>query len=145
MKWQGQVRNRKIKDIIWKAILKVRTIPHQDVKFEEDGNVAFVRSHKHPENWLVVEGWDGNGCVCTCGSSVQGNTCKHQIKLLIMSGMKESKILSMYGTLYGTMVGGMAFERAKFPEGPVRVLVMPVANVTLPLILDDLVLTMEPS
>ncbi|CAM6116731.1 unnamed protein product [Calypogeia fissa] len=62
---------------------------------------------------------DGNGCVCTCGSSVQGNTCKHQIKLLIMSGMKESKILSMYGTLYGTMVGGMAFEREKFPEGPV--------------------------
>ncbi|CAM6098660.1 unnamed protein product [Calypogeia fissa] len=132
MKWQGRVRNRKIEDIIWKAILKARTIPDQDVTFEEDGNIALVRSQKNPENWHAVEGWAGNACVCTCGSSVQGNTCKHQIKLLLLSGMGESKILHIYGTLYGTMVGGLAFEKAAWPESKFKKAL--VANVTLPVL-----------
>jgi hypothetical protein len=49
MKWQGRVRNRKIEDIIWKTILKARNISVADVKYEEDGTIAFVRSQKKPE------------------------------------------------------------------------------------------------
>ncbi|CAM6089789.1 unnamed protein product [Calypogeia fissa] len=134
LKWQGRVRNRKIEDIIWKAIVKARSIPTCDVKFGEDGNIAFVRSQKKPEEWHVVEGYETQSCVCTCGSSIQGNTCKHQIKLLRMGGMKEAKILHTYGTLYGTMMGGLAYERAKFPhEQPAP----KVANVTLLLVATD--------
>lgn len=80
MKWQGRVRNRKIEDIIWKAILKARNISDADVKYEEDGTVAFVRSQKKPQEWHVREGYLGDTCICTWGSSTQGNTCKHQVR-----------------------------------------------------------------
>ncbi|CAM6123367.1 unnamed protein product [Calypogeia fissa] len=135
LKWQGRVRNCKIEDIIWKAIVKARSIPDADVTYGEDDNVAFVRSQKKPDEWHIVEGYETSSCVCTCGSSIQGiNTCKHQIKLLRMGGMKEAKILHTYGTLFGTMMGGLAFERAKFPAPQPD---PKVANVTLPLVDND--------
>ncbi|CAM6098392.1 unnamed protein product [Calypogeia fissa] len=120
LKWQGRVHNRQLADIIWKAILKACSIPNSDVKFDELSKVALVRSQSNREDWHVVEGYDGDSCICTCGSSVQGNTCKHQIKLLTIGGMKETSILQQYGTLYGNMVRGMAFEKAKWPEVPLH-------------------------
>ncbi|CAM6087283.1 unnamed protein product [Calypogeia fissa] len=99
------VRNRYIKDIIWRAIIKARSIPDSYVSYDHEAKIALVRSQSKREDWHAVEGYDGHNCICTCGSSVQGNTCKHQIKLLRMGGMKETKILQVYGTQYGSMLG----------------------------------------
>lgn len=82
------MQNCKIEDIIWKGILKARTIHNDDAKYEEGG-------------------------ICTHG------------------GLSESKILQIYGTRYGSMVGRMAFEQSQWPEPNTT-----VANVTLPVIHD---------
>lgn len=96
LKWQGAVRNKKIEDIVWAAIHKARTIPDADVRFEEDGDIARVRSQTPPhEEWHALENYMQEECVCSCGQGLQGNTCKHQViltnsKYLLHTGCQSS-------------------------------------------------------
>ncbi|CAM6099313.1 unnamed protein product [Calypogeia fissa] len=95
MKWQRRIRNRKIENYVWEAILKARDIPDDDVAFFDESDTAMVRSQTPPPQaeWHVLENYGSEAFVCTCESSVQGNTCKHQMKILKMQGMQEIDLL----------------------------------------------------
>lgn len=76
-KWQGAIRNKKIEDIVWAAIIEAKSIANEDVLFLEDMQVALVKSSTSANDTHVVEKFMGEDCFCTCGSGTRGNTCKH--------------------------------------------------------------------
>ncbi|KAL3681360.1 hypothetical protein R1sor_024316 [Riccia sorocarpa] len=111
LKQQGQVRNRIVVKFILAAIKKAREIPDSHVipcPPREGLRMALVSSQSRPLCLHEVYGWDRNTCSCACGFSVQGNTCKHQIKCLVMlGGMSEVDLLNRLGTKWGSNSGGV--------------------------------------
>ncbi|KAL3691667.1 hypothetical protein R1sor_005318 [Riccia sorocarpa] len=108
LKQQGQTRNRIVASIVLAAIRKTRLIPNGHVIPCPDQNgtkLCLVRSESKPSCLHQVCGWDTDICSCTCGFSIQGNVCKHQIKCLLVAGYSEVELLHMLGVKWGTDAG----------------------------------------
>ncbi|CAM6104900.1 unnamed protein product [Calypogeia fissa] len=135
----GRVRNKNIENYVWAAILRAREIPDTDVTFFPDSDTAMVRSQTPPMvEWHVLERYNYENCICTCDSSVQGNTCKHQVKILLMKGMKEIDVLHKFGTRVGSICAPTnEFELPLFGEKYEDVEMPEIFNVSLPMDLDD--------
>ncbi|KAL3684614.1 hypothetical protein R1sor_002636 [Riccia sorocarpa] len=93
------------------AIRKARGIPDCNVVPCPPVNgvkLALVSSQSRELCFHEVQNWDKDNCSCTCGLSVQGNVCKHQIKcLLTLGGHTEVQLLHRLGTKWGTSCGGL--------------------------------------
>lgn len=85
VKWQGRIRNRKIEEQVWNTIHRARAIPDCDVILmqHEGQKIARVKSVSIAGKEHLVVNYDKDTCTCTCGLSVQGNSYKHQVFLLI--------------------------------------------------------------
>ncbi|KAL3675587.1 hypothetical protein R1sor_025535 [Riccia sorocarpa] len=109
LKQQGHLRNRIVASLVIAAIRKARDIPITDVIqcVEQNGKkIALVTSQSRRDCLHEVRGWDSDDCTCTCGFSIQGNACKHQIRCLMSAGYSEVELLHMLGTKWGTDAGG---------------------------------------
>ncbi|KAL3679156.1 hypothetical protein R1sor_022112 [Riccia sorocarpa] len=109
LKRQGRLRNNIVGRLVLAAILKAKSIPDSSVLEQSnvDGKeVAWIRSVSDPSRIHEVVGWNSDKGGCTCGWAVQGNVCKHQIKILLMAGYTEMELLSKLGIKYGTISGG---------------------------------------
>ncbi|KAL3687775.1 hypothetical protein R1sor_014084 [Riccia sorocarpa] len=77
-------------------------------KDENGMKMALVSSQSRNLCFHKVNGWDKDICTCTCGSSLQGNVCKHQINcLLFLEGFSEVDLQRRLGTHWGTISGGL--------------------------------------
>ncbi|KAL3687890.1 hypothetical protein R1sor_014199 [Riccia sorocarpa] len=109
LKRQGRLRNNIVGRLVLAAILKAKSIPDSSVLEQSnvDGKeVVWIRSVSDPSRIHEVVGWNSDKGGCTCGWAVQGNVCKHQIKILLMAGYTEMELLSKLGIKYGTVSGG---------------------------------------
>lgn len=88
-KFQGRIANRTIEGHVHKCLNRAKAIPDEYVKLLEYGShkCASVRSTSSKYEGMkehLVTDWDLDSCTCTCGYSLQGNSCKHQVRLLRM-------------------------------------------------------------
>ncbi|KAL3696491.1 hypothetical protein R1sor_010567 [Riccia sorocarpa] len=111
LKRQGHIRNRIVAKFVATAIRKARDIPDSNVIpcTPRDGvSLALVTSKSGHLSFHEVQGWEKDTCSCTCGLSVQGNVCKHQIKcLLLLGGFSEPVLLQRLGLQWGSSCGGI--------------------------------------
>ncbi|KAL3688439.1 hypothetical protein R1sor_014748 [Riccia sorocarpa] len=94
----------------WHATLKQYLRGSRKVKSARRNGMkmALVSSQSRNLCFHEVNGWDKDICTCTCGSSIQGNVCKHQIKrLLFLGGFSEVDLQRRLGTHWGTISGGL--------------------------------------
>ncbi|KAL3694150.1 hypothetical protein R1sor_007801 [Riccia sorocarpa] len=111
LKQQGHIRNRIVGKLVIKAIKRARDIPDSHVipcPPQNGMKMALVSSQSRNLCFHEVNGWDKDICTCTCGSSIQGNVCKHQIKcLLFLGGFSEVDLQRRLGTHWGTISGSL--------------------------------------
>ncbi|KAL3701153.1 hypothetical protein R1sor_019175 [Riccia sorocarpa] len=109
LKRQGRLRNNIVGRLVLASIIKAKDMPDSNVLDQStvDGKeVAWVRSGSDPSRIHEVVGWNSDKGGCSCGWAVQGNVCKHQIKVLLLAGYTELELLKKLGIKYGTVAGG---------------------------------------
>lgn len=83
-KFQGRLRNRTVEQHVHKCLNRAKAIPDHFVSLFESGSsqCASVKSMSTKYTTFkehVVTDWNWDACQCTCGYSVKGNACKHQV------------------------------------------------------------------
>lgn len=69
---------------MWKSIHKAKAIADSDVIFmEHEGQcIAQVKSTSEEGKEHLFVNYNKDKCYCTCGMSQQGNSCKHQVRII---------------------------------------------------------------
>jgi len=129
--------NRKAEDQVTAALAAAKTIPDSDVCFREGPTTstweARVASQTTLGDWYTVHqdhtpGRDGE-LVCSCDAALQGDKCKHLLKVLLMRHphLGDMQIIIALGTRKGTKQSGI---RQLLGDGPVKE--APTASVFVP-------------
>lgn len=84
-------------------------------------NQAHVKSAKTPGKEYVVRNIYSNFPSCSCKWAEQGNTCKHQLKALLVRGHDDGVLVQQLGTRFGSSMDGISHLESNdinndFPE-----------------------------
>ena len=95
LKDNGFVRNNAIEKVVLNSYERALTIPDDSVTFHEheSGATAFVQSVSSPSLLHIVYNADSKWACCTCTWAELGNICKHQLKVLKMTGISHNIML----------------------------------------------------
>lgn len=84
--------------IVESSVARALKIPDADVRYPRIAHVpscglfAHVRSQSKREIWHEVFNAQSGWACCTCDWAVQGNICKHQLKVMLMEGGPVSSL-----------------------------------------------------
>ena len=81
----GFVRNVRQELIVVSAIVRAEQIPDEAVLLNPDGeDIALVGSINHKSYIWIVYSLDSEMAVCSCPLGLQGDLCKHTVKVFKM-------------------------------------------------------------
>ena len=94
LKDAGFKKNFNILGLVKSSLERAKAIPDHHVIFnDDDTKEARVKSQTSDDVWYSLHNVDCEWACCNCEWAMKGNICKHQLKVMMMNGLHENKVV----------------------------------------------------